>query len=417
MAYAELKELRERRAKLAEDAKVELSKITDKTSESEAAEIEARFDTMMAEVDSIAPKIARLEKLDGVTRTVNRTLSDPVPGRDGAEDIPDEVRTQEYRDVFEIYAREGRAALDRDQFQVLRSGFQTVENRAQTTAAAAGGYGIPEGFGGTLFTAVADYGGVRPVATVMTTASGNGMPFPTLDDTANKAVLVSEGTQSTATDMTFGSKTLNAYTFRTMATASFELLQDIAIPLESIIGDTFAQRLFLGTNEYFTTGTGSDQPHGIVPASAEGWATTGIGITFDDLIELEHSVKQAHRRNAGYMFHDSTLKAVRKLKDNDGQYLWQASRVLGEPDMLNGRPYTINDDMAEIEALSKSVLFGDMSRYMIRDVSNPLMMRLDERFADSGLVGFIMFSRHDGELMTASATTYNPVKHLVHASA
>jgi HK97 family phage major capsid protein len=177
--------------------------------------------------------------------------------------------------------------------------------------------------------------------------------------------------------------------------------------MEPLLTDLFGERLGRTANEVLTTGTGSGQPNGIVTAASTGLtAASATAITSDELIDLFHSVDPAYRASpkCRWMFNDSTLAAIRKLKDGQGNYLWQMGDVrTGEPDMFLGKAYSVNQAMADIATGNSSVLFGDLSRYVVRKVRGFQVMTLRERYAENFQVGMVGFKRFDGELLNTSA--------------
>jgi HK97 family phage major capsid protein len=194
---------------------------------------------------------------------------------------------------------------------------------------------------------------------------------------------------------------------------SAELLQDSALNVEQIIRDAMAVRFGRKVNSDLTIGDGVGDPNGIVTAAPLGVAAgAAAAITFDDLIELQHSIDPAYRSDPScrWMFHDATLKRLRKLKDVEGNYIWQPADVRsGAPAVILDHPYTINQAMAQVAATAKSVLFGAFNRYVVRRVREMSIRRLVERYAEFDQVGFLAFARFDGELMDGNA-----VKHLAH---
>lgn len=429
---AEIQEMRERRAKVVAQARDLRDQITDDTDDARRAELEQQFDRAMAEADDLRARIDREQRLFDAEQDLRGVpgLAGERPGvipAQGETDADAARRAAAYDDAFLAYLRYGSGGLQPEQMQVLREGRQAMTPemlaalpanlRAQSTSNSAGGYSIPTDTRSELIRSMEDYGGVRPLARVLTTASGNQIDWPTVNDTSNKAAIVSEGTSVSDTDITFGTKAIGAFMYRTMVTVSWELLMDSTLDLDALIREIFAERLFLGSNEHFTTGTGSGQPNGIVTASAAGYTASGeSGIIYEDLVELEHSVKRAYRRDAAFMLGDNALKIIKRLKDNDGRPLWVPGLSVREPDTILGYPYGVNEDMADVEGAAKSVVFGMLRAYLIRDAGPMLIRRLEERYAENAQTAFILYSRHDGELMTADATTHNPVKHLVHPS-
>jgi HK97 family phage major capsid protein len=421
--YAEIMAKREKRGKLIHDAGALRDTLTAETPDAERAEINAKFDDMMDQADAMAVEIQRDERaytaeqeMRGVPGLAGERPGIPVA--EGESDLEAARNADAYGAAFELYLRHGREGLDGDQLRALRRGFaHAAELRAQSTSNAAGGYTIPVDTQASIIEAVRAIGGVRAVATVLTTSSGNTVNMPTVDDTSNEAEIVAEAASQTDTDVTFGQKAIGAFMYRTRARASFELLQDTIIDMDALINRVFARRLQKGTNKHFSYGTGSGQPHGIVTASPSGYTAAAEGqIAFDDLIELEHSVDESYRDGASWMMNDDTVKAVKKLKDSTGQPLFLPGFAFREPDTILGYGFQRNNDMDTIEGAADSVLFGDMSAYTIRDSGPMLLLRLVERYADNGQVGFLLFSRHDGEAMFANASTYAPIKKLTHPS-
>jgi HK97 family phage major capsid protein len=332
-----------------------------------------------------------------------------------AEAPPKEARmTPEYKDVFEKYVRKGMRSLDDEERALLQEHRGTDP---QTTVAAEGGYTVPRGFSNELEIAMKEYGGMLQAARLLNTASGNIIDWPTVDDTAAVGVLQgAEGTAIAVNDMVFGTVPYTAYTIGTLVQTSVQLLTDTGVPLQAAVGDLLAERLGRIFNAYFTTGTGSSQPTGILAAtngSAKGADAGATALTRDNLLDLIHSVDPAYRRSpsATLMMNDATLKYLRKLVigASDDRPLWQPSMIQGEPATIEGFRYIINQDMPNIGTTNKSVAFGDFSKYIIRTVGGITLRRLDERYAERLLVGFLAWQRADGRLLSTTA-----VKHLLH---
>ena len=211
----------------------------------------------------------------------------------------------------------------------------------------------------------------------------------------------------------FGTKSLDAYKYTPVVVlVSDELLQDSVMDVEGIVTDAMGERVGRIVNRHLTTGDGASKPNGIVTAAGTQAAAGGSAITFDDFINLEHSVDPAYRSDpsVAWMFNDGTLKAARKLKDLEGNYIWQPADVKGgAPATLLNYRYAINQAVADIGSGNRSVTFGAMNKYVVRVVNEFSMKRLVERYADYGQVGLIGFLRADGELLDSSA-----VKALLH---
>lgn len=427
MSYTDIIAMREQMATLATQARTKLNEITDKTDETRAKEIEAQFDKIMADHDAINARVERMEKLDAVERAKEEAdLRSRRPHQAEAKaDAEEKRKAPEYKEVFTKAMRFGAGSLDNEERSILIKARTDVPNEIRAQAAgtdSAGGYTVPEGFSGEIDKALAIWGPMLDAGFVRQypTASGNPIPWPTLDYTSIVGELKSENSAATndgGNDLVFGQKLLNAYLYDSeIVKVSIELLQDSAFSIEGLLTDCFGESLGRTVNTALTTGTGSSQPNGIVTASSQGKvAASTTAITSDELIDLVHSVDPAYRMSPScrFMFNDTTMSVIRKLKDGQGNYLWQMGDIRsGQPNTILGHGYAINQAMASGAANAKTVLFGDMSRYIVRRAGNMQMLSLRERFADALQVGFISFMRVDGELLNTAA-----VKHLAQAAA
>jgi len=277
-----------------------------------------------------------------------------------------------------------------------------------------GGFTVPQGFVSSLETALLAFGGVRQVAEIMRTTSGEDLPWPTMDDTGNSGELLAENAAVNLQDVAFGQIIFKAYKYSSKAIkVSVELLEDSAFNLASVLGTALGERIGRIQNTHFTTGDGSSKPKGIVVASSLGKTTaSGTAITSDELIDLFHSVDPAYRVGASWMLHDGILQAIRKLKDSNNNYLL-SGLAEGTPSRILGAPFTINQQMqATVATATKTILFGQMSKYKIRDVNQIRLLRLNELYAGNDQVGFLAFFRSDGNLLDAGVA---PVKHMLQA--
>lgn len=368
------------------------------------------LDRAEADISQLSADIGRLERAEQLRSTF---ASDDVD-RSG---VPDADRTgdpenrgdggdadERYTAAFSTFLRGGIDAVEPEQRQLLRDNF-----RAQgTTPDSAGGYLVPEQFRRRLVETMLAFGGLLAVANRFTTSTGAKIPWPTVDDTGNKGARLGENTQVTEQDFTFGTAQIDAYTYTSkMVRVPLQLLQDSEFDLDEWLPRKLGERIARIVNEELTTGTGTAQPHGVVTAAPTGkTGATGQTTSFiyDDLIDLEHSVDPAYRNERSrFMFHDLTLAAGRKIKDNDGRPIWQPSLQSGVASSLNGRPYTINNDMPQMGAGNKSILYGDFNAYIARTVTGGRVLRLTERYADYLQVGFLAFERWDGELEDTNA--------------
>lgn len=414
--------LQETRGRLVTQAREALDRIKGNTDESRAAELESRHDAIMAEFDKVEASIAREQRVAAAEAKIEeaRASRRPIPG-DGevGDDVGDKM--PEYRDAFYAMLRAGGQVSDlsAEHRAVLRAGAQTTEFRAQSTSNTAGGYTVPVTLAETIIKSMAAWGPMydEDICTTIRTSGGEQINIPTVNDVATAVAKHTEGTALTddgGVDVTFGQKVLNAYVFDTeFVRWSYELAQDSIFNIESLLGSLLGERLGRRANVELTTGDGTGDPNGIVTASSLGKTAAGAAaITSDEIIDLLHSVDPAYRSSAkaAFMFNDSTLAAIRKLKDGDGNYLWQMGNVQqGVPGSLLGYRYHVNQAMASLGAASKVMIFGDLGKYYVRKVGDPVIGVMRERFwPDLGIAGLI---RLDGELGDTAA-----VKHLITAA-
>lgn len=278
-----------------------------------------------------------------------------------------------------------------------------------------GGATVPEGFVSSLELALLQFGGMRQVADVMRTSSGNPLPWPTANDTSNTGEMIGESQSNNSADPSLGAITFQAYKFSSkFVKVPTELLEDSAFDMASQIGAMLGERLGRIGNTKQTVGTGANQPTGAVTAATLGvTAASATAIVADELLSLERTIDPAYRsQGCGYMMHDNTILLLRKLKDGDGQYIWRPGMDMGDPDRLNGYPVTINQDMAQVATGTKTVLFGQFKKFKIREVAEIRMVRLVERYAEYDQQGFIAFQRFDSNLLDAGT---HPLKYLIQA--
>jgi HK97 family phage major capsid protein len=284
-----------------------------------------------------------------------------------------------------------------------------IRNAMSTTTGSEGGFTVPAEVAAMVIDKLKAFGGMREVAEIITTDSGNALNFPGSDGTSEEGEIVGENAAATGGDITFDSVAVNPYKYSSKKIAlPVELIQDSAIDVVAFVVNRLATRIARITNKHFTVGTGTSQPHGLVTRASIGkTGATGqtLTVTYDDLVDLKHSVNRAYRGNAKFMMNDLSVAVVSKLKDADGRPIWQPALTAGAPDVLLGHAVAINDDVAVMAAGAKSIAFGDFSKYIIRDVKDSTTMRRfdDSAFALNGQVGFCGWTRTGGNLVDTGA--------------
>ena len=284
-----------------------------------------------------------------------------------------------------------------------------IRNAMSTTTPAEGGYTVPSEIAAMVIDKLKAFGGMRQVAEIITTDSGNPLNFPTSDGTSEEGEIVGENAAASGADITFGTIALPVFKYSSKKIAlPVELIQDSAIDVIAFVVNRLATRIARIQNKHFTVGGGTTVPDGVIPKAGTGkTGATGqtLTVTYEDLVDLKHAVNRAYRANAKYMMNDLSVAIVAKLKDTTGRPIWVPALTAGEPDVLNGHQVVINDDMAVMAASAKSIAFGDFSKYTIRDVAGTTVLRRfdDSAFALSNQVGFCGWTRSGGNLLDPAA--------------
>ena len=386
-------ELREKRAKVWEQAKAFLD---DKRGDEGllSAEDTATYETMEAEVVNLGKEIERLERQAAIDLELSKATSAALktrPDNQGGEDKTGRA-SDEYTRAFWNAMR--RPVINEGERQSLTVGTDSE-----------GGYLVPDEFERTLIEALEEENIMRSLAKIIKTSSGD-RKIPVVASKGTATWVDEEGPILESGD-TFSQVSIGAYKLATMIKVSEELLQDSVFDLSSYIAKEFGRRIGAKEEEAFFMGDGEGKPTGIfnVVGGAELGATTAKAteITADELLDLFYSLKAPYRKKAAFVMNDATVKAIRKLKDGTGQYLWQPSITAGEPDTLLNRPVRTSAYIPTLEAAAKIIAFGDFGYYWIADRQGRAFQRLNELFAATGQIGFKATQRVDGKLILAEA--------------
>lgn len=380
-----IQSLREERTEKAREYRNLLDKNPGKLSE----EITAQLDGLEKDITAIDDRISREEKVLAMT-------AEKLQQENAAEDV-EKKGGKEARALFQKWLKGGDKALTAEDWTEIR-------NTMSTTTSSEGGYTVATELATSVLEALKAFGGMRAVATVIQTSQGNPMAWPTSDGTTETGEILAENTTASDADVSFGTKNLPVYKYSSkVVTVPIELLQDSNVDIEAFVRARIAQRLGRITNTHFTVGTGSSQPLGLIAAATVGkTAATGQVATIisDDLVDLEHSVDPAYRVGAKWMFSDAMLKLLKKLKDTEGRPMWLPDVAGVAPASILGYNYQINQDVAVPAASAKTIAFGDLTKYVIRDVMALTYHRFeDSAYAKKGQVGFLAFMRSGGNYM------------------
>lgn len=422
-----LADMQDKRGKLVTQAREALDEIKKNTDVARAAELDKRHDDIMVEFDQVEKLIEReqrtaamekaaADQAEADARKKKRPIAGEAEGR-GA----DEGSKPEYRTVFYKYLASG-ANLDElsgEERAILKAGVvpeaeKRVQVSTQGTSTTAGGYTVPVELSNQIVKSMKAWGPMydEDICTTISTSNGVTIKIPTVNDTASTVDQHTDGTAITdnnSKDVTFGQKSLESYGYDTeWVKFSLELARDSIFNMESLLGSLLGERLGRRANIELTTGDGTGDPNGIVTAASLGKTAAAVaGVTYDEIIDLVHSVDPAYRASpkVRFMFNDLTLAALRKLKDGDGKYIWSAGDVQsGVPGTLLGYRYSINQAMASLATGNKTMLFGDFSKYYVRKVGSPMIgVKRESYWPDLGIAGLIYL---DGELGDTAAVKY-----------
>lgn len=396
---SKLLELKEKRNTAWEQAKNFLNTV--RSEEGLVSEEDAkRYDEMEAKIKLYNKEIARLERqekldLELSQPTTQALTSQPTLGVENSKEEKEGIASTIYNETFWTNIRKRNYY---DVANVLRVGEDTE-----------GGHLVPDEYEKKLVEGLREENFFRNLATVIKTSSGERkIPVVTGHGTAS---WMDENGLYPETDETFGQVTLDSYKIGTAIRVSEELINDSVFDLENYMTAEFARRIGTEEEKSFLIGDGSKKPTGIfTQADVTGPTTATKDITFDDMIELYHSLPAPYRKNAVWILHDSTVKAIRKLKDGNGNYIWQPSTQAGQPDLILNRPYYTSTFAPLPEAGNKAIAFGDFSYYWIADRQGRTFKRLNELYAANGQIGFLASQRVDGKLVLPEAVKVLTVK-------
>ena len=380
----EILALRDKRSALVKETRTFLDSLRDVNNGLVSQENEAIYNKMEAEITAITEKIEMLERFHHIENKLTGGTTKPLVNTPG-----NGVRaSSEYSQAF-WNAMRGRG----------------VSNALSVGVDTSGGYLIPEEFANELVQALAEQNIFRAIARLVPTSREKlKVPIANSDGAVN---WIGENAPIPETTMTFNQIVLSAYKLGGLIKSSTELLEDSAFPLEQFIAGRFAQLIGAEEERTFCVGDGNDKPTGIF--TADGGAEVGTTassatvITFDDVIDLMHSIKKPYRGKAVFVTNDSTIRELRKIKDSNGQYIWQPAVKDGTPDTVVGRPVYTSPFVPEIAAGTAVMAFGDFSYYWIADRREMRFKVLNERYAENDQVGFYATQRVDGKLVLPEA--------------
>lgn len=388
---SKIQELREKRAKVWEQTKIFLDEHRQENGLIKP-EDNAVYEKMEDEVVSLGKEIERLERQEAMDRELSASNTRPLASR------PDMMTEEKTGRASNAYKSAFWGAM-------RNKVHPSVQNALQIGEDSEGGFLVPDEYENQLVQALQEANVLRNLCNVINTSHGD-RKIPVVASHGSAAWMDEEGAFNESDDA-FTQVTLSAYKLGTMLKVSDELLNDSYFDLEAYIAAEFARRIGAAEEEGFITGNGISKPTGLL--NATGGASLGVtaasatAITMDEVLDLYHSLKSAYRKSATFLVNDATVKAIRKLKDGQGQYLWQPSVQAGTPDTILNRPVISTQFMPTAEAGAKTILFGDFKYYWIADRQGRTFKRLNELYAANGQVGFLASQRLDAKLILPEA--------------
>lgn len=389
--------LREQKAALAKEAK---NLIAEKGDQVWNKDDKAKFDGFADQIEALEGQIETIQRFANID--AERHFAD-------AQQVvidPAKAQANQRRQILDKMLRNGATSLNAEEISQIR-------NTMSTTTGSQGGFSVQSDVASLFVDTLKGYRGMREEASNITTAQGNPLSYPTTDGTSETGEVIAENTTATGADIVFGSVALNTFKFGSKVIAiPIELLQDSTIDIVALVNKRIRDRIGRIQNTKFTIGSGSGEPNGLVTASATGkTGTTGQTLTviYDDLVDLVDSVDYAYDSTAQcFMFGQSVRKVLRKIKDTAGRPIWTPSYDAGianrSPDQILGYDTCLNNDMPVPAANAKSIAFGDISNYLIRDALDISLFRFeDSAYAKLGQVGFLAWARAGGNLIDTSA--------------
>jgi len=382
-------ELMNKRANLWENAKDFATSHEDKNG-CLSAEDNATYEKMEADIQALTNEIERKTREAEMDKMLEMPVNSPITGKpfSGKEDEKTGRASNEYKNAM---------------LKALRTNFKQIDNVLQEGVDEQGGYLVPEEYDRRLIDVLTEENIMRGLATTITTS---GQHKINIAATKPAASWIEEGGALTFGDATFDQIYLDAYKLHVAIKVTEELLYDNAFNLENYIITQFGKALANAEEDAFLNGDGTGKPTGIFHPTKGAQiygATAKDKIATDDIISLIYSLKRPYRKNASFIMNDQTLCDLRKLKDNNGQYLWQPSVQMGEPDRILG--YAVRtSQFAPTAAAGKPLMaFGDYSYYNIGDRGTRSFAELRELFAGNGMIGYVAKERVDGKLVLPEA--------------
>lgn len=391
-----IQELIENRKKLWEGAKAFVESKRDKDGLLSDEDIKI-YNEMESKIKALGDEINRMKDRELLENELKKATSTPLTQKPG---MNDELKTGRASDAYK-----------KAMFNALRTNFRQVGNILQEGIDSSGGYLVPEEYDTRLIQGLTDENILRKLGTIIKTSGEHKI---NISGTKPAAAWIEEGEALSFGDATFNQVILDAHKLHVAVKVTEELLYDNAFGLENYLIDQFAKALANAEEDAFLNGNGEGKPLGIFASTGGGevavTTASSTAITYDEIVNLVYALKRPYRKNAKFILNDQTIATLRKLKDGNGQYIWQPALQAGEPDRLLGYEVLTSAYVPNIEAGAAVIAFGDFSYYNIGDRGVRSFAELKELFAGNGMIGFVAKERVDGKLVLPEAVKILKIK-------
>lgn len=391
-----IQDLIEKRKKLWEGAKAFVESKRDKDGLLSDEDIKT-YNEMEAKIKALGDEINRMKDRELLENELKKATSTPLTQKPG---MNDELKTGRASDAYK-----------KAMFNALRTNFRQVSNILQEGIDSSGGYLVPEEYDTRLIQGLTDENILRKLGTIIKTSGEHKI---NIAGTKPAAAWIEEGEALSFGDATFNQVILDAHKLHVAVKVTEELLYDNAFGLENYLIDQFAKALGNAEEDAFLNGNGVGKPLGIFATTGGGevavTSASSTAISYDEVVNLVYALKRPYRKNAKFILNDQTIAALRKLKDGNGQYIWQPALQAGEPDRLLGYEVLTSAYVPNIEAGAAVIAFGDFSYYNIGDRGVRSFAELKELFAGNGMIGFVAKERVDGKLVLPEAVKILKIK-------
>lgn len=333
---------------------------------------------LKAQADRLQHEAELRNEVQGIAPRIAPAGSAPVSKR----------ATAEYKAAFNEFLRKGKEFMGAEYRNALETGTNSE-----------GGFITHEEFQTSVERAMVNYNPLRQYARVITTGGTHNIPF---EATRGTASWTAEEAAYPESDPAFGRLVLGAHKLSRIVKVSEELVNDADFDLMGYLSDNFAEAFGLAEESAFVAGDGSGKPTGLTVVAGDV-GSAEASLTEEAIEDLYWGLGAADRMNGVFIVNDASLRVISNLKDSDGVKIWQPGLAAGEPDTIKGKPYINSDYIGDPTSGTLCAYFGDLSKYIIADRTGMVVQRLDERYADTGQVGFRAYRRVDAGAAITSA--------------